>query len=243
MAVIESTIISKKRKRFISKGNEIDRLSSLPDNILIEILSRLPIKFAVITSVLSQQWRYLWNQVTNIIFDVDHFQQLHKSDFTMIDQILPIITTPKINFNLRLQRPLNNTNFGDIIDISSYVESWVRRICDRNPEHIQVQVYGCTYWQYVPIIPLPSCILRCQSLVVLRLIQYPYRRVTRDGLDVNLPNLKILEICFHILDSKLLDLLFKSCPVLEEATLSGNFSQHGMSNLISPSLKKLELRL
>ncbi|KAM1814979.1 hypothetical protein COP1_028382 [Malus domestica] len=38
--------------------NLVDRISWLPDEVLVSILSRLPLKEAAATSILSRQWRY-----------------------------------------------------------------------------------------------------------------------------------------------------------------------------------------
>ncbi|KAA8534056.1 hypothetical protein F0562_031573 [Nyssa sinensis] len=51
--------------------NSDDRISQLPDDIIISILSRLPLKEAVFTSVLSRRWRYLWTCITGLSFDSD----------------------------------------------------------------------------------------------------------------------------------------------------------------------------
>ncbi|KAL1059520.1 hypothetical protein V6Z11_1Z032500 [Gossypium hirsutum] len=46
-----------------------DRISSFPDPILYHILSFLPIKEAVRTSIISTKWRYLFASISTIKFD------------------------------------------------------------------------------------------------------------------------------------------------------------------------------
>ncbi|XP_021738793.1 putative F-box/FBD/LRR-repeat protein At3g49030 [Chenopodium quinoa] len=55
-----------------SNNGEEDRLTSLPDTLLIEILSHLPLKSAAATSVLSHRWRHLWNELPHLFFDGDN---------------------------------------------------------------------------------------------------------------------------------------------------------------------------
>lgn len=46
-----------------------DRLSVLPDDLLLRILSPLRTEEAIATSFLSKRWRYLWKMVPNLKFD------------------------------------------------------------------------------------------------------------------------------------------------------------------------------
>ncbi|CAH1430695.1 unnamed protein product [Lactuca virosa] len=51
--------------------NSNDFISRMPDDILISILSSLPLKEATITSNLSTRWRYLWCQTDGLDFDAN----------------------------------------------------------------------------------------------------------------------------------------------------------------------------
>ncbi|XP_077242037.1 putative F-box/LRR-repeat protein At3g42770 [Tasmannia lanceolata] len=43
--------------------------NDLPEHLLIQILSFLPIKDAINTSLLSKRWRFLWTPTPNLDFD------------------------------------------------------------------------------------------------------------------------------------------------------------------------------
>ncbi|KAA8515361.1 hypothetical protein F0562_018409 [Nyssa sinensis] len=46
----------------------LDQLSALPDSLILQILSLLPMEEVVKTSALSKKWQYLWTSVDNLIF-------------------------------------------------------------------------------------------------------------------------------------------------------------------------------
>jgi len=62
--VLQSTAMSKSK---IPK-EECDRVSSLPDSIICHILSFLPTKYIVATSILPKRWKPLWLSVSTLDF-------------------------------------------------------------------------------------------------------------------------------------------------------------------------------
>ncbi|WKA00559.1 hypothetical protein VitviT2T_018901 [Vitis vinifera] len=52
----------------LSKGE--DRISKLPNEILVSILSRVTLREAALTCFLSKRWRYLWTYISVLNFDV-----------------------------------------------------------------------------------------------------------------------------------------------------------------------------
>lgn len=49
--------------------SEEDRISDLPETLLLEILSSLPTKTVIATSVLSKRWQSLWKMVPKLEFE------------------------------------------------------------------------------------------------------------------------------------------------------------------------------
>lgn len=50
-----------------------DVISSMPDIVINNIFDRLPIQEAVRTCILSKDWRYKWNILSQLVFDIEFF--------------------------------------------------------------------------------------------------------------------------------------------------------------------------
>lgn len=61
-----------RKKLRIDKCNEEDCISKLPHNILCRILSSLPVKEGVRTSVLSSKWKHIYSNPIDLTFDAEN---------------------------------------------------------------------------------------------------------------------------------------------------------------------------
>ncbi|XP_010483110.1 PREDICTED: probable FBD-associated F-box protein At1g32375 [Camelina sativa] len=72
----------------------MDRLSQLPDELLLRILSLLPAKDVVVTMVLSKRWQFLWMFVPKLVYD-DSYQDIDYGRFSrFVDRCLILHKAP-----------------------------------------------------------------------------------------------------------------------------------------------------
>ncbi|KAM7461142.1 hypothetical protein LguiA_029263 [Lonicera macranthoides] len=115
----ESTkLLVQQQTRTLDDSNPtgIDRISNLPDEILCHILSFLPTKYAVGTSILSTRWKNLFPFIPKLSLNFDDSLLLHphKENPNLIPNFVKfmynvmnrtIVTAPRIfSFNLKCQR-------------------------------------------------------------------------------------------------------------------------------------------
>ena len=87
-----------------------DSFGELPEHILSHILSFLPTKEAVRTSILSKRWKFIWTSIPELHFFYDHrlevyhsFDTLHTNFSNMVDRSLQLRESTDItSFSLRI---------------------------------------------------------------------------------------------------------------------------------------------
>ncbi|CAK9166648.1 unnamed protein product [Ilex paraguariensis] len=214
-------------------GNSQDRISHLPDGILCHILSFLPTKYAVGTSVLSTRWKYLWTFIPNLEFDDTLLFTAEESKrhpvatcfMNFVDKVLDLHDVSYItNFSLKCSEDYD----------LSRVDAWISTVMKKN-----VQELDLYFFMNYPI-ALPRCLFTSESLKVLKLTY----EITFDiPTDAHFPNLRVVHLTSVLFqDGNSTQRLISGCPVLEVLVIDkSGIDGIEVFNVCSPTLKRFTL--
>ncbi|GER43163.1 F-box/RNI-like/FBD-like domains-containing protein, partial [Striga asiatica] len=184
------------------KQPPLDRLGALPDDVLVHILSFLPTRLSVCTSVLSRRWRSLWAHVPLLSFGRDRVDHDGSLGRRLADIVIEVLSAHKgqtvHTFLLTIQPSFNDFE----------IEGWIAALVSRNVRNISIYF---SHYESVWI-TMPNCLLMCETLVELSIGGYI---VIPAAGDVCLPALKRL----HFWGAESLPRLISGCPVLEELSI------------------------
>ncbi|EOA12667.1 hypothetical protein CARUB_v10027781mg [Capsella rubella] len=214
-------------------------ISMLSDKLRIKILSFLPTKVAISTSVLSKQWEFLWMWLPKLDFDDYHNTNgdfnLSKPSYLcqyFIYKNLSLYRSPIIE-SLRLRIRLRSLEHKDF-------ESWVAIAVSRCVRELSIS-YLPFYRD--PNVLFPTSLYTCKSLVTLKL--EGFKILVDVPRMACLPSLKTLEL-LHVryFDKDTLRLLLQGCPILEDLFIHrvGNDNLKGTVVTV-PSLLRLSLHI
>ncbi|KAL0429370.1 UNVERIFIED_CONTAM: putative F-box protein [Sesamum radiatum] len=214
------------RKREKTRGKDDreespDRISELPDEILVEILSLLPMKDAVRTGALCMRWKYLWTLVDNITFYSDvrkHCREL-KRFISFVDRTLKQCSSPKIKkFSLRMCYDYRADRL---------IEEWLQNVWRKNVECLKLDWVEFDYC-------LPLWFYNSLSLKQLELTNCKFMLLGQ----VSWFSLKSLSLTSVLIDDYEIARVLSGCPVLDTLILNAVTSISHL-NITSPNLKKL----
>jgi hypothetical protein len=229
-----------------------DRISGLPDEILCHILSYIPTKQAIFTSILSKRWIHLWRHVPTLYFinkklnstqDIHHFNQFVKSVLHSRDYSL---RSRSINtFFLDIQYDFSYLLYYDHDGSSiTNINNWVNLAVQHKVQYLHLYLHARR--KYETLIPpkLPASILSCTTLVVLKLRWFYVDKVS--PFPFRFPSLKTLDLKHMYFDQcPDFTLLLDGCPVLEDLQVSyihfnNSFRPFDFEQFENSSLRKLK---
>ncbi|CAJ2675114.1 unnamed protein product [Trifolium pratense] len=212
---------------------ESDRISCLPDHIIDQILSHLPIKEVGRTSVLSHIWRNKWSTLPDLMFDRQCVPAATSEDpsvskikfLRIIDDVL-----------LLHSGPINKVQISagyDLIDMNSVadINRWILHLTKRSFKKLVLD-----FWLDEPY-KIPCCLFSCQSLHRLELYWCSLKPPTTfEGFR----NLKSLHLEQVTMTQDAFEKLISGSPLLEKlkvAYLDG-FTQ---INIHAPNIKCVQI--
>ncbi|GJQ89479.1 F-box/LRR-repeat protein 25-like protein [Tanacetum coccineum] len=187
------------------KRQSIDRISSLPDCLLIDIISRLDCtEESIRTGILSKRWRHLWPQLPNLVFEYNVNDE---------DRICKFYSSVESILSRYGQSQLKKFQLHASYTYKEDVYSCIRYAIDLN-----VQEFDINVWNYSECagIDLPDFFFTSSSFIHLKLVECYFD----DYIDVICwKNLRTLAITFGRFDDDLFRSIISGSPVLETLVL------------------------
>ncbi|KAJ3686709.1 hypothetical protein LUZ61_015873 [Rhynchospora tenuis] len=212
-------IKSHREKR--QKTDHVDKISSLPDPILISILSLLTMKEAVRTSVIAKRYRNLWVFVPGLEFDFDDFlpsdeilEKLEEDDEDLSEYEEKFVKFVDGVFEHR--GPLNLDSFKLVWneDDSDPIRAttWLDIVAKLKPKFLFVHIFTENY-----NFEVPDSVFASKSLQEL-VLHLGFETITPRS--VNLPCLKRLTLDSIEIREEVMQKILSGSPALEEMVLS-----------------------
>ncbi|KAL3653034.1 hypothetical protein CASFOL_002715 [Castilleja foliolosa] len=187
------------------KEMPIDRLSALPDGIIIHILSFLGVKKSAVTSVLSKRWKFLWTALPTL-----EFNEESKESDKIIEFVAMVNRTLVIRSRAHLEKFYINFRYDESFapDVDSWLDFVLRNKVKEVCLHLKSRTEENRYRLPEMMYSNPSLIrFSVHDCNVVTLTKIDWRSLTR--LDINDSTLPQ-----HVIENILL-----GCPVLHTLSL------------------------
>ncbi|KAL6547711.1 hypothetical protein OROHE_009416 [Orobanche hederae] len=224
----------------------IDRISILPDEVLVIILSLLPTKEAMASSILSCRWRHLWTRTVNLDLDGAFILNLTRAQLITerykfilaADRLIRRFSTEKSNIRMfRLSFDLGESE-------KVVIDDWIRFALSRKVERLDLNLVdasnGRSHNDYRNAgRNCPTCWNLSYTFPWCACYTFPYKE---GNFPDNLKVLKSLHFHFVNVSGEALAHLMANCPLLEQVSVS---ESHVLRSLeisgTGPSFKCLEI--
>ncbi|XP_028806311.1 F-box/LRR-repeat protein 13-like [Neltuma alba] len=208
--------MSSTNKKCRTKVKIRDRISGLPDSLLLHILSFLPTKRAVTTNLLSKRWRSLWLSLPTLDFNRGNFKSLsffHR----FVDKVLKLVDLKSVKkFVFRCDHYEPREYFRPRM-----ISKWIDAVINNKVEDLELRLNLQKGSYELPSIVFTSNyikVLKCSGATTV----YRGRNgVTLGALShVNLPSLEVLYMeNVKFPDFGSLGMVLSACALLKELVL------------------------
>lgn len=215
----------------ITEGlDRTDRISELPDALLLKILSLLPTKHVVGTMVLSKRWQHLWMMVPRLEYSDDMYRGRDKGRFLrFVHASLQLHEAPVLeNLGFKLGQKSGAIDVGVC----------VRPVANRCVRELNVEIDSSSC--ITPATIQRSLYTECRMIVTLKLNNVILLDASSS---VSFPSLKTLSLLSVMYPGdEFVKSLLSNCPVLEALDVEQSLDDNvDVFTVIVPSLKSLVL--
>ncbi|CAL9246618.1 unnamed protein product [Arabidopsis halleri] len=205
-----------------------DRMNLLHEALILRILSFLPTKLVVATSVLSKQWRSRWKLVPNLEFDSEDHKSEHQTFSVSVSRSFLSHKAPVLE-SLRLRFRLDKVN---PVDIGLWIGIAFARHLRELVLYARLDHETFTF---------PSSLCTCNTLETLKLVLCILVDISSPVFMKSLRTLH-LEFVSYKDDASFRNLL-SGCPILENLVVDRCAYYDDVVNfdIEVPSLKRLEI--
>ncbi|XP_050382843.1 F-box/FBD/LRR-repeat protein At5g22700-like [Argentina anserina] len=210
----------RRRRKCWDEYNKLDRISALPDDILVYLVSRLPLKEAVATSVLSRRWQNVGLSTKTLRFDAVDFSVYNNFRRYWPDRPEEFIEQESwkyinwVNHVLQQHRGKHVEEFrvSFCLDgrFSSSINRWIQFAMENRVEMLELDFYPEAFLRFgfedykFPHKLLGICIPSLGSC----------------GYNIGFKSLKVLQIRHVGVTGEVLEYFLSSCPLLERLSVS-----------------------
>ncbi|KAL3634986.1 hypothetical protein CASFOL_022040 [Castilleja foliolosa] len=204
----QSVVKRRREEDDVGSAKSIDILNQLPQHILHHIISLLPQKDAIRTSVLSKSWRYLWHGRLNVEFR-DNFVDARKKEYwSFLDKTLQRY----LDQNLSLQKLLVDIRY--VAADFGILQKWIPLLI----MNMGVRSFNLiSKWSRI-VFPLPLVVFQSESLVELHLERCSLK-ILKSTENVRLNNLLTLRLHEVYITDEIFEKILSSCPLIENLDL------------------------
>ncbi|TVU42510.1 hypothetical protein EJB05_08921 [Eragrostis curvula] len=220
----------------------VDRIGRLPDQILRDVVSRLPAKDAARTGALARRWRGLWRSAPLVLVD-EHVLPDRLPSARMAtggdDVVSKAVVAAVSRILAAHQGPIRSFHLtrGHMASHEAEAERWLKLLAAKG---VQELVFFNHRW---PLdFPLPAAIFSCISITHLQLGVWRMPDTAALPRNTRFPHLKELVLSLIYMRDHDLAFFVEKSPVLESLTIIG--SQFPvLLRLVSRSLRCVQLAM